>query len=234
MLSEFPDDERMRVSHVTIYTSLYVRAQPGLSAELTTKLRTKRLRRHPQRRVTCGGKKSRIPDLVPIKDRPAEADDRQTPGHWEGDMIVGRYSASHIVTLVERHSRLLIAIPLPLGATSERVIAALIDVFNKLPEPLRRTLTWDRRTEMVRHADFTAATGVPVFFCEGYSPWQRGTHENTNGLLRQYLPKSTDLNLTNTMRLEEIVTELNNRPRRALKWQTPHEVNSAIVLALTA
>ena len=137
LIAEFTDDQRMRVSHETIYTSLFVQAQPGLRAELTAKLRTRRLRRHPQRRVACRGKKSRIPDLVPLKDRPAEADDRKTLGHWEGDMIVGRYSASHIVTLVERHSRILIAIPLPHGARSENVIAALIDTFNMLPAPMR-------------------------------------------------------------------------------------------------
>ena len=137
LIAEFTDDQRMRVSHETIYTSLFVQAQPGLRAELTAKLRTRRLRRHPQRRDACRGKKSRIPDLVPLKDRPAEADDRKTLGHWEGDMIVGRYSASHIVTLVERHSRILIAIPLPHGARSENVIAALIDTFNMLPAPMR-------------------------------------------------------------------------------------------------
>ncbi|TFC93291.1 IS30 family transposase [Cryobacterium breve] len=234
LITEFPDDLGMRVSHETIYTSLFVQAQLGLRAELTAKLRTRRLRRHPQRHVASGGKRSRIPGLVPLKDRPAEANDRKTPGHWEGDMIVGRYSTSHIVALVERHSRALIAVPLPHGAKSEIVIAALIDTFNKLPAPMRRTLTWDRGNEMARHADFTTATGIPVFFCDAYSPWQRGTNENTNGLLRKYLPKSTDLNLTDTARLEEIVAELNNRPRRTLGWQTPHEVFSAACVALTA
>ncbi|MEB0266898.1 IS30 family transposase [Cryobacterium sp. 10I5] len=167
LIAEFPDDSAMRVSHETIYTSLFVQAQPGLKVELTAKLRTRRLRRHPQRRVASGGKKSRIPGLVPLKDRPAEANDRKTPGHWEGDMIVGRYGTSHIVTLVERHSRILIAVPFPHGAKSETVIAALIETFNKLPAPMRRTLTWDRGTKMARHADFTIATGIPVFVIDG-------------------------------------------------------------------
>ena len=149
-------------------------------------------------------------------------------------MIVGRYGTSHIVTLVERHSRILIAVPLPHGAKSEIVVAALIETFNRLPSPMRRTLAWDRGNEMARHADFTTATGIPVFFSDAYSPWQRGTNEHTYGLLRQYLPKSTDLNLTNTERLEEIVAELNKRPWRTLGWQTPHEVFSAACVAFTA
>ena len=234
LITEFPDGLSMRVSHETIYTSLFVLAQPSLRAELTAKLPARRLRCHPRRRIASGGKRSWIPGLVPVKDRPAEANARKTPGHCKGDMIRGRYSTPHIVSQVERHSRVLIAVPLPNGAKNEIVIAALTETFIKLPVLMRRTLTWDRGNEMARHAVFTTATGMPVFFCDAYSPWQRGTNENTNSLLRQYLSNSTDLNLTDTARLEEIVAELNNRPRRTLGWQTPHEVFSTACVALAA
>lgn len=232
LVLEFPHDVRMRVSHETIYTSLFVQARPGLRADLTGKLRTRRVRRHPKRRVAFTAKWSRIPDLVSVSQRPTEAIDRTVPGHWEGDLIVGRYGKSHVVTLVERHSRTLVALPLPHGAKSVDVVCALIDAFGDLPEVMRRSLTWDRGNEMVRHAQFTDATGIPVYFCDAYCPWQRGSNENTNGLIRQYLPKKTDLSLTNPTRLAEIVAELNDRPRRALSWQTPREVFQAATVAM--
>ena len=233
LVVDFPPDEVMRVSHETIYTSLFVQTRPGLRADLSGKLRTRRVRRHPKRRVAFSAKWSRIPDLVSVSERPVEAIDRKTPGDWEGDLIVGRYGKSHVATLVERHSRTLIALPLPHGATSESVVSVLIEAFNELPDGMRRSLTWDRGNEMVRHAQFTKATGIPVFFCDAYCPWQRGSNENTNGLLRQYLPKKTDLSLTDPTRLSEIVAELNDRPRRALSWQTPRGVFHAATVAIT-
>lgn len=171
---------------------------------------------------------------MPIRERPTEVLDRRTPGHWEGDLVVGRYGRSHLATLVERHSRYLLVLPLPGGAGSHSVVGALTESFNQLPATLRRSLTWDRGIEMTRHAAFTAASGIPVYFCDAYCPWQRGTNENSNGLLRQYLPKKTDLALVSPQKLAAIVEELNHRPRQALGWKTPHEVFSAAVVAMTA
>jgi len=173
LLQEFPDDPRMRVSHETIYTSLFVQTKGVLRGELTGNLRTKRVRRRPQRRRTAGGRPERIPDMVGIHQRPVEVLDRSTPGHWEGDLLVGRYGRSHFVTLVERHSRYLIVLPVP-NATTRTVVAAVTDCFLQLPEAMRGSLTWDRGVEMNRHHEFSAATGVPVFFCDAYCPgaWQ--------------------------------------------------------------
>jgi IS30 family transposase len=219
---DYPDDLTMRVSHETIYTSLFVQAKKGLPGELTVHLRTRRVRRRPQRRVAS--KPQRIKDMVPIQQRPPEADDRLVAGHWEGDLIVGRGNQSYVGTLVERTSRFLILLHLPGGGGTDGVLTALFAAVRRLPPTVWRSITWDRGIEMTRHLDFTRDTGVPVFFCAARSPWQRGTNENTNGLLRQYLPKGTDLFEHTPAQLQVIADALNNRPRRTLGWQTPHEV----------
>lgn len=233
--TEFPNDLAMRVSHETIYTSLFVQSKAVLRTELTGQLRTRRVRRRPHRRITIDGqrRRSRIPDLRPIGERPAEVLDRAQPGHWEGDLLVGRYGRSHLITLVERHSRYLLVLPTA-TASSVAVVAALGQAFAVLPSTMARSLTWDRGIEMSRHAEFSATTGIPVFFCDAYSPWQRGSNENTNGLLRQYFPKKTDLSLHSHAELQAAVDELNDRPREALNWQTPAEVYRAATVALIA
>jgi len=219
---DFPNDPSMRVSHETIYTSLFVQAKGGLPGNLTVHLRTRRVRRRPQRRVHLGP--PRIKDMVPIQRRPEEATHRLVLGHWEGDLVVGRRGGSQVGTLVERRSRYLLLLHLPGGAGSDSVIAALTAAMQQLPRELRRSVTWDRGIEMTRHQVFTARTEMPVFFCDARSPWQRGSNENTNGLLRQYLPRGTDLSVHSAAHLTAISEELNNRPRRILDWQTPSEV----------
>ena len=232
--ADFPDDPSMRVSHETIYTSLFVQSKAVLRTELTGRLRTRRVRRRPHRRVTTGGqRRGRIPDLRPISERPVEVLDRAQPGHWEGDLLVGRYGRSHLITLVERHSRLLMVLPI-VAASSPVVIRTLCQAFQTLPASMARSLTWDRGIEMSRHAEFSMTTGVPVFFCDAYSPWQRGSNENTNGLLRQYFPKKTDLSVHTPDQLQAVVDQLNERPREALSWQTPAEVYRAASVALIA
>ena len=161
--------------------------------------------------------------MTKIGDRPEQVADRAVPGHWEGDLLVGRYGRSHLVTLVERHSRYLLVLALP-DARSSSVIAALVQAFRQLPEHMARTLTWDRGIEMTRHQESSAATGVPVYFCDAYSPWQRGSNENTNGLLRQYFPKGTDLSGYTQAELDAVADKLNNRPRQTLNWKKPTEV----------
>jgi IS30 family transposase len=230
---EFPHDPGMRVSHETIYTSLFVQAKGVLRPELTGQLRTRRVRRRPHRRISVDGRRSRIPDLVPISLRPASAADRREVGHWEGGLLVGRYGRSHRITLVERHSRYLMALPIP-DASSGTVVTALCRAFTSLPATMARTLTWDRGPEMTRHREFSMHTKIPVFFCDAYSPWQRGSNENTNGLLRQYFPKKTDLSLHARDHVQAVVNQLNGRPRAALQWQTPNEVYHVALLAMTA
>ncbi len=230
---DFPADPLMRLSHETIYTSLFVQAKAILPGELMAQLRTRRVRRRPQRRMKGPQGPGRIPQMTKIAERSERVLDRSEPGHWEGDLIVGRYGRSHLVTLVERHSRYLLVLPLP-DARSSSVIAALVTAFKQLPQGMARTLTWDRGIEMTRHQEFSAATGVPVYFCDAYCPWQRGSNENTNGLLRQYFPKKTDLSLITSETLAASVAELNQRPRAALAWQSPLEVYSRAAVALTA
>jgi len=212
----------MRISHETIYTSLFVQAKGGLPGHLTVHLRTRRIRRRPQRRVYVGP--PRIKDMVPIQRRPQEATYRLVLGYWEGDLVAGRRGGSHVGTLVERRSRYLVLLHLPGGAGTDSVIAALTAAIHQLPPALRRSVTWDRGIEMTRHQVFTAHTNMPVFFCDPRSPWQRGSNENTDGLLRQYLPKGTDLSVHSAADLNAIAEELNNRPRRILDWQSPSEV----------
>jgi IS30 family transposase len=233
LVVDFPDDRSMRVSHETIYTSLFVQAKAALPGELTAQLRTGRVRRRPQRRVkSAGPERGRIPAMVSIHDRPDDVAAREQPGHWEGDLIVGRHGRSHLVTLVERHSRYLIVLPIP-DATSRTVVAALTPTFTALPATMRQSLTWDRGIEMTRHQRFTAGSGVPVYFCNPYSPWQRGTNENTNGLLRQYFPKKTDLRAEAPIPLVHAVAQINARPRERLGWKTAREVYETALVAMT-
>jgi IS30 family transposase len=229
----YPHDPTMRVSHETIYTSLFVQAKGVLRPELTGQLRTRRVRRRPQRRMSLGSRRNRIPNMRGIAERPVEVLDRSVAGHGEGDLLVGRYGRSHLVTLVERHSRYLLILPVP-DATTVTVVSAVARAFLTLPEAMRGSLTWDRGVEMTNHADLTEATSMKVYFCDAYSPWQRGSNENTNGLLRQYFPKKTDLSLTSPQRLQQIVDQLNQRPRAALAWKTPHEVFWSAAVAMIA
>jgi transposase, IS30 family len=231
LVCDFPDDPRMRVSHETIYTSLFVQARGALRAELTACLRTGRVRRRPQRRLLFPPQ--RIRDKVMISQRPVEAADRAVAGHWEGDLIVGKHNKSFVGTLVERSTRLVVLLHLPAGPSNDQVIAALAAKIAPLPAHLRRSVTWDQGIEMINHTRFTRDTGVPIYFAEARSPWQRGSNENTNGLLRQYLPKGTDLRLHSGSDLDAIAQALNNRPRQTLGWKTPYEAFTAVV-AITA
>jgi len=228
---QFPDEPEMRVSHETIYTSLFVQSRGTLRQELTGFLRTGRAVRRPQGRA-CDGR-GQIPGMVMISERPTEADDRAVPGHWEGDLIVGRNSRSFIGTLVERTSRFVMLLHLPDGPGAVSVTRALTDKILQLPVELRRSVTWDQGREMYLHRRFTIETGVQIYFCDPHSPWQRGSNENTNGLLRQYFPKQTDLSEHTPEHLDAVARELNGRPRQTLQWKTPWEALNELV-ALTA
>ena len=226
---EFPDDPEMRVSHETIYQSLYIQARGALRKELTASLRTGRQRRRYQGRVRGG----QLTDMVPIADRPAEADDRAVPGHWEGDLLLIRLGRSALATLVERSSRYLLLVNLPHGRSAAAVRRQLAARVVRLPGELARSITWDQGKEMAEHVRFTIDTGIQIYFCDPQSPWQRGTNENTNGLLRQYFPRSAALSGLNQRDLNRVARELNSRPRRTLNWKTPAEVYAQTV-ALTA
>jgi len=215
----FPDAPEMHVVHETIYQALYVQGRGELRRELAKALRTGRTRRRPHRRPDA--RTARFPDAVMISERPAEVADRAIPGHWEGDLIIGKDNASAIATLVERTTRYVMLAHLPAGRSAEAVRDALITTVKTLPDHLTRSLTWDQGSEMAAHASFTIATDIPVYFCDPASPWQRGSNENTNGLLRQYFPKSTDLSVHTAEHLAAIATELNERPRQTLDWDTP-------------
>lgn len=219
---EFPDDEGMRVSPETIYQAVYVQARGGLRREVALALRTGRTRRKPHRGPDRRTRRF-VDEMVMISERPAEVEDRAVPGHWEGDLIVGPRSESAIVTLVERSTRYVMLGHLPGGHTAEEVRDVLVPLIQALPEHLRGSLTWDQGCEMAAHKQFTVATGVPVYFCDPHSPWQRGSNENTNGLLRQYFPKSTDLSMHSPEDLEHVAQQLNRRPRKTLGWRTPAE-----------
>ena len=226
---DFPDDEAMRVSHETIYQALFVQARGGLKKELTACLRTGRSLRKPRVRAQQQERRGRIPGMINISQRPAEADDRAVPGHWEGDLIIGKDGASAIGTLVERHTRYCLLLHLPHGHDAASVRDALTTTITTLPSHLRTSLTWDQGTEMTRHAEFTIATGIDVYFCDPHSPWQRGSNENTNGLLRQYFPKGTDLSIHTRQHLDNIAATLNGRPRETLGIRTPAEVLNALL-----
>ncbi|GAA3135641.1 IS30 family transposase [Streptomyces echinatus] len=212
----------MHVSHETIYQALYSRGRTDLRRELTGALRTGRARRRP-RRLADRRRSRAVKNMVMISQRPAEAADRAVAGHWEGDLILGRQKHSAIATLVERSTRYLLLVHLPDGYNSAAVRDALITTVNALPPQLKRSLTWDQGTEMAAHHGFSIATNVPVYFCNPGSPWQRGSNENTNGLLRQYFPKGTDLSTHTPEDLQAVAAELNSRPRKTLGWETPAE-----------
>lgn len=216
----FPDDLSMRVSPETIYQALYRQAGSGLRREVARTLRTGRTRR--KRRRSPLHRMSRFRDpMVMISERPSEVEDRRIPGHWEGDLIVGTGSQSAIITLVERSSRFVMLGHLPDGHDAEQVRDTLVGLLSELPKHLRRSITWDQGTEMAAHRSLTLATNVPVYFCDPASPWQRGSNENTNGLLRQYFPKGTDLSRFGAADLASVAVKLNRRPRKTLGWETP-------------
>ena len=220
LLIEFPDDPMMRVSHETIYQSIYVQGRGELRRELARCLRTGRAQRRPRNRVQTRG---RIPDMVMISERPAEADDRAVPGHWEGDLIIGKEGRSAVGTLVERTTGYLLLLHLPNGKEADKVDAAIRGAVAKLPGELFLTITWDQGKEMARHAVFTIDTGIQVYFCDPHSPWQRPSNENTNGLLRQYMPKGTDLSVLTERALDAIARSMNDRPRKRLHFMKPSE-----------
>jgi IS30 family transposase len=217
--TRYPDDPSMRVSHETIYRSLFIQARGVLKKELMDYLRSKRRMRRSRHASVHGHSQGRIVDAISIRERPAEAEDRAIPGHWEGDLLSGGKN-SYVATLVERHSRFLMLIKVPSKDTAV-VVAALSKHVRKLPATLRRSLTWDRGLEMAKHKEFTVATDVQVYFCDPQSPWQRGTNENTNLLLRQYFPPGTDLSVHSQAHLDRVALRLNQRPRKTLGFQTP-------------
>jgi IS30 family transposase len=219
--TNFPDRPEMRISHETIYQSLYIQSRGELRRQLTANLRTKRTRRKPRGRGL--GQRGKIKGMVPISERPPEIEDRAVPGHWEGDLLVGAYNRSFIATLVERQTRYVMLARLGNDGTTDHVIDALKDQIRQLPDHLVRSLTWDQGKELSAHARLSADTGIDVYFCDPHSPWQRGSNENTNGLLRQYLPKGSDLAARSQVDLDQIAAELNGRPRQTLGWATPAE-----------
>jgi transposase, IS30 family len=223
---DFPEDESMRISHETIYQSLFVQARGELRKDLTRRLRTGRALRKPRKRVDGRADPDRrIPDKTMISERPAEADDRAVPGHWEGDFVVGKNNRSAVATLVERSTRFLILLHLPGGPHDLPAFEkAAVEAMTALPAQLRRSLAWDQGLEMRGHKKISIAADLPIYFCDPHSPWQRGTNENTNGLLRQYLPKGTDLSTHTPADLAEIARSLNGRPRKTLNWLKPIEV----------
>lgn len=220
---DYPENQEMRVSHETIYKSLFVQARGALRKELAACLRTGRTQRCSHKRTEHSGT-GRLREMVMISERPPEAADRAIPGHWEGDLLMGRGGKSAIGTLVERSSRYVMLVHLPNGRTAEDVRLALTRQVQRLPTELRRTLTWDQGKEMAQHAKFSVATNVRVFFCDPHSPWQRGSNENSNGLLRQYFPRTRDLTDITRAELAAVARELNARPRQALNWMKPCEV----------
>lgn len=231
LVLDYPDDPQMRVSHETIYRSLFVQARGELRKELTAYLRSGRVRRR-QNKDAVVARAGQLKKMMNISQRPAEAEDRAIPGHWEGDLIIGKDGASAIGTLVERSSRYVFLLHLR-GRTAEDMRTALTRQLSKLPSELRRSLTWDQGKEMAEHARFTVDTNIDVYFCDPHSPWQRGSNENTNGLLRQYFPKGTDLAVYSRAEINAVARELNGRPRQTLEWRTPAEVfNKAVASTL--
>jgi len=218
---DFPDDEDMHVSHETIYKALFVQGRGELRRDLHVRLRTGRALRKPRRAV--GERRGKIPGMINISERPAEVEDRAVPGHWEGDLIVGAHSKSAIGTLVERMTGFVVLLHLPDDHGADTVAQAMIEAMSRLPEILHKTLTWDQGSEMANHVQIAEATDLDIYFCDPHSPWQRGTNENTNGLLRQYFAKGTDLSVYAPDYLEHVAAKLNNRPRKRLGFKTPAE-----------
>jgi len=217
---EFAADPEKRVSHETIYRSLYVQGRGELRRELARCLRSGRTQRKPQGRAA---RHAAIPGMVMISERPAEAEDRAVPGHWEGDLLMGEANRSSIVTLVERSTRYVLLGRVGRTRDAETVRRVLGELIPTLPRHLWRSLTWDQGTEMAQHQRFSIDTGIPIYFCDPHSPWQRGSNENTNGLLRQYFPKGTGLSRHSQEHLEAVAVSLNGRPRQTLNWKTPAE-----------
>ncbi len=228
LVLEYPEDPGMRVSPETIYQSLFVQGRGELRRELARCLRSGRTLRRPKGRVE---KRGRLPGMIMLSDRPAEAEDRAVPGHWEGDLILGEGNRSAVGTLVERTSRFLLLLNLHGERSAEAVDAAMRQTISTLPKELWRSITWDQGTEMANHASFTVATNIPIYFCNPHAPWQRGSNENTNGLLRQYLPKGTDLSKLTAADLHRIQRSLNARPRKTLGYMTPSERFAQLVAA---
>ncbi|WP_309318384.1 IS30 family transposase [Streptomyces anthocyanicus] len=229
--TRFPDRPEMHVTHETIYQALYVQGRGELRRELTSALRTGRARRRPHRQAYKRQPRFTAP-MVMISDRPAEAADRAVPGHWEGDCIVGAGHRSAIGTLVERTTRFTMLVHLPNGHRAEHFHQALTATISQLPPHLRRSLTWDQGNEMAGHQLFSTSANMPVYFCNPASPWQRGSNENTNGLLRQYFPKGTDLSVHTREHLDAVAAELNSRPRKTLSWETPAQRLSKLLNAM--
>jgi len=227
LVLEFPGRAEMRVSHETIYQSLYVQGRGALRRELAASLRTGRALRRPRRQE--GERRGKIPGMVNISERPAEAADRAVPGHWEGDLLVGKNGKSAIGTLVERTTRFTMLVPLPAGRDAAAVADALTPVIAGLPAAVRRSLTWDQGWEMRAHARIAVDADCEIFFCDPHAPWQRGSNENTNGLLRQYFPKGTSLAGHTPGDLAAVADELNGRPRKTLGWKTPAEALAEIL-----
>ena len=232
LAAEFPRRPEMQVPHETIYQSIYVQGRGALRRELAKSLRTGRALRKPRRKE--GERRGRIAGMVNISERPAEAADRAVPGHWEGDLLAGAYGKSAIGTLVERTTRFTMLVPLPGGHDATAVAGALTPVVAGLPDAVRRSLTWDQGWEMRAHEQIAVAADCEIYFCDPHSPWQRGSNENTNGLLRQYFPKSTSLAGHSPAHLAAVADELNGRPRKTLGWKTPAEAMAAILAADTA
>jgi IS30 family transposase len=222
LAEQYPYDPEMQVSHETIYQSLFVQSRGALRKELHSCLRSGRAMRRAKAYTKGGTGQGQIRNMVMISQRPAEVADRAVPGHWEGDLVFGKKMTS-IGTLVERHSRYVILLKLPNGHGAEAVRKAMTKRILTLPAQLRRSITWDQGKEMAEHAQFTVDTGVQIYFCDPKSPWQRGSNENTNGLLRQYLPKSADLSQCTQRELDAIARSLNTRPRQTLSWMTPSQ-----------
>ena len=230
---DFPDDEAMQASHETIYRALYVQGRGELRRELAKNLRTGRAIRKPRKRIDGRAHPDRrIPNKIMISERPAEVADRAVPGHWEGDLILGKNNRTAIGTLVERATRFCMLLHLPGGpGDAVAVRDAIVATIGTLPAFLRRSLTWDQGLEMRRHTEITIAADLPIYFCDPHSPWQRGSNENTNGLLRQYFPKGTDLSVHTPEDLAFVANELNGRPRKTLDWDTPAKAMAALVSA---
>jgi len=227
---DFAGDDTMRVVPETIYQALFVQGRGGLNKELVKHLRTQRTRRKLRHVTARNQDKGRMIDMVMIADRPAEIEDRAVPGHWEGDLIIGANGKSQIGTLVERSTGLVLLIQLPADRSAQALAAGLQRQIATLPAQACRSITWDQGKEMAAHAEFTIATDIPVFFCDPHSPWQRGSNENTNGLLRQYFPKGTDLSVHSQQHLDNVAAELNNRPRKRHHFLTPLEVFNQLAL----
>ncbi len=226
---DHPDEPELRVSHETIYASLYLQGKGGLKKELVSALRSGRLRRRPRRRGENAKRRNVLGDITPISARPPEAADRAVPGHWEGDLIMGAFNRSAIVTVVERRSRFLLLGDLPEGHDAQSVYECLLELCGDLPEVARRSLTWDQGREMASWPQLQLDADIDVFFCDPHSPWQRPSNEHMNGLLRQYFPKGTDLNKVSYDHLKAVAVEMNGRPRKVLNWRTPAEAYADIV-----